>query len=111
MSRLKQCKHCECDFSPFSQIKQRTGGYIDECAECVIELRTERTVKYRGVIGGSGKMAALSIVSFNSESEADAYVSSFNSCGFGKRKTNLCNEINHTHVAFNAGNENHKGKL
>jgi len=111
MPRTKKCKHCECTFDPTSQVKQRVGGYIDECAECVIELKTEQTVRYRGVVDGSGKMAALSIVAFNSEEDAEDYVSSFNSCGFGRRKTNLCNQIHHNHVAFNAGNDNHKGKL
>jgi len=56
-------------------------------------------------------MAAISIVAFNSEDEADAYVSSFNSCGFGKKKTNECNHINHYHVGNNIANSNHKGKL
>lgn len=110
-NRMKTCKHCECAFDPLSQVKQRVGGYIDECSDCVIDLKTENTVRYRGVVDGSGKMAALSIVAFDSEEDADAYVTSFNSCGFGRRKTNLCNEINHGHIAFNAGNENHKGKL
>ena len=56
-------------------------------------------------------MAALSIVAFDSKEDADAYVASFNSCGFGRRKTNNCNQIRHRHVGFNGGNENHKGKL
>jgi len=107
----RQCKHCECHFDSMSEAKIRAGGYIDECSDCVIELGTERSVKYRGVVGASGKMAALSIVAFNSEDEADAYVASFNSCGFGKRKTNSCNTIHHQHVSFQAGNDNHKGKL
>ena len=106
----KQCKYCEDTFETTSQLKQRVGGFIDECPECVIELGTEKHVKFRGVIDGSGKMAALSIVAFESEDDADAYVQTFNSCGFGRRKTNNCNTIRHTHVGFNGGNENHKGK-
>ena len=105
------CKHCEDEFNEQSLLKQRVGGYINECPDCVIELKTEKAVKYRGVVGAEGKMAAISIVAFNSEEEADAYVSSFNSCGFGRKKTNECNHINHYHVGNNIANSNHKGKL
>jgi len=105
------CKHCEEEFNKNSSLKRRVGGYINECPDCVLDLRTEHAVKYRGVVGAEGKMAAISIVAFNSEEEADAYVSSFNSCGFGKKKTNECNQINHYHVGNNIANSNHKGKL
>jgi hypothetical protein len=107
---MKTCKHCDITFDPQSDYKRRVGGYIDECPECVEDLDTEHCVRYRGVVGGSGKMAALSIVSFNSEDDADAYVSTFNACGFGRKKTNNCNEIRHGHISFQAGNDNHKGK-
>lgn len=105
------CKHCDVEFDENSNLKRRVGGYINECPDCVQELQTEHAVKYRGVVGAEGKMAAISIVAFNSEDEADAYVSSFNSCGFGKKKTNECNHINHYHVGNNIANSNHKGKL
>ncbi len=104
------CKHCEDFFNEDSFLKRKVGGFINECPDCVVELKTEKTVKYRGVVGAEGKMAAISIVAFNSEDEADAYVSSFNSCGFGKRKVNDCNHINHYHVGNNIANSNHKGK-
>lgn len=108
---MKECKHCNDLFDPQSNLKRKVGGYINECPSCVIELKTETTVGYRGVVGAEGKMAALSIVAFNSEREAEAYVSSFNSCGFGKRKINECNHINHYHIGNNIANSNHKGKL
>ena len=108
--KIKECKHCEVEFDYTSQTKKRVGGYIDECPECVERLGTETAIRYRGVISGSGKMAAISIVAFDSQEDADAYVSSFNSCGFGRRKTNRCNTISHRHVGFNGGNDNHKGK-
>jgi len=92
---MNQCKHCEDIFDPMSLLKKRVGGYFNECPECVLELKTEKAVRYRGVVGAEGKMAAISIVAFNSEDEADQYVSTFNGCGFGKRKTNDCNLINH----------------
>ena len=117
MALIKLCRHrdyseyCEEEFDAHSACKRRVGGYIDECPSCVEGLGTERTVKYRGVISGDGKMAALSIVKFGSDADADAYVRSFNSCGsFGGRKTNSCNSIKHEHVGTNMGNSNHKGK-
>ena len=109
--RIKECKHCGVEFNANSYVKKRVGGYINECPDCVVELETETAVKYRGVISGDGKMAALSIVKFESDADADAYVRSFNSCGsFGGRKTNNCNSIKHEHVGTNMGNSNHKGK-
>ena len=108
---IKVCKHCGDDFNLNSYAKRKAGGYINECPDCVVELGTETTVRYRGVVDGSGKMAALSIVAFESQEDADAYVSTFNACGFGRRKTNNCNNIRHRHVGFMAGNDNHKGKL
>ncbi len=108
---IKECKHCGIEFNANSYAKKRAGGYINECPDCVEELGTETAVRYRGVISGDGKMAALSIVKFESEADADAYVRSFNSCGsFGGRKTNNCNSIKHEHVGSNMGNSNHKGK-
>ena len=107
---MMECKHCQDIFDHQSHAKRRVGGFIDECPTCVLELKTERTVGYRGVIGAEGKRAAISIVAFNSEEEADQYVSSFNSCGFGRRKLNDCNQINHYHIGNNIANTNHKGK-
>lgn len=107
---IRECKHCECDFDTQSRHKRRVGGYINECPDCVEELGTETAVRYRGVVDGSGKMAAISIVAFDSQEDADAYVKTFNSCGFGRRKVNNCNTIKHRHVGFNGGNDNHKGK-
>ncbi len=109
--KIKECKHCGVEFDSTSQNKKRVGGYINECPDCVEELGTETTVRYRGVISGDGKMAALSIVQFESNEDAEAYVRSFNSSGaFGKKKMNRCNEIKFKHVGANIGNSNHKGK-
>ena len=107
---IKTCKHCGIEFNLHSRRKKLVGGYINECPDCVEELGTETAVRYRGVVDGSGKMAAISIVAFDSQEDADAYVKTFNSCGFGRRKVNNCNTIKHRHVGFNGGNDNHKGK-
>ena len=108
---IKECKHCGDEFETNSPTKKRVGGYIDECPWCVEELGTETTVRYRGVVSGNGKMAAISIVKFDNDMDADRYVRSFNECGsFTGRKTNVCNTITHYHVGTNMGNDNHKGK-
>ena len=108
---MRECKHCGIEFNCRSYAKKSVGGYINECVDCVEELGTETAVKYRGVVSGDGKMAAISIVKFESDADADAYVRSFNSCGsFQGRKTNRCNSIKHEHVGSNMGNSNHKGK-
>ena len=112
MPKIMECKHCGDDFDAWSPTKQRVGGYINECPECVEELQTETHVKYRGVISGDGKMAAMSIVAFDSNDDADAYVRTFNASGaFGGRKRNNCNQIKHRHIGANVGNTNHKGKF
>lgn len=109
---IKECKHCEEEFETTSYAKRKVGGYINECPDCVEELGTEKAVRYRGVISGDGKMAAISIVAFDSAEDAEDYVRSFNASGaFGGRKTNRCNLIKHRHVGSNMGNSNHKGKL
>ena len=74
---IKECKHCGVEFDTNSPTKRRVGGYINECPDCVEELGTETAVRYRGVVDGSGKMAAISIVAFDSQEDADAYVASF----------------------------------
>ena len=66
---IKTCKHCGDEFDFDSQEKRRVGGYVNECCYCVEELGTETSVRYRGVVSGDGKMAAISIVKFDSETE------------------------------------------
>ncbi len=108
---IKTCKHCGDEFDFDSQEKRRVGGYVNECPYCVEDLGTETSVRYRGVVSGDGKMAAISIVKFESKEDADDYVRSFNaSSGWGARKTNRCNSIPFQHVGVNIGNGNHKGR-
>ena len=109
---IRECKHCGEEFNQNEKIRLR-GGYANVCIDCHDERPDPdaNTPIYRGVVAGSGKMAAISIVRFQNEDDADAYVRSFNaSSAFGGRKTNRCNSIPFEHVGVNIGNSNHKGK-
>lgn len=109
---MRECKYCGEEFNQAAKIRAR-GGYANVCIDCHDDRPDPdaNTPVYRGVIAGSGKMAAISIVRFDNDGDADAYVRSFNaSSAFGGRKTNRCNSIKHEHVGYMAGNDNHKGK-
>ena len=58
--KIRTCKHCGDEFDFDSQEKRRVGGYVNECPYCVEDLGTETSVRYRGVVSGDGKMAAIS---------------------------------------------------
>ncbi len=111
--KLRACKYCDEEFDWQSKIK-RVGGYANVCTDCHLERPDPdaNTPVLRGVVAGSGKMAAISIVRFQNEDDADDYVRSFNaSSAFGHHKTNRCNSIPFEHVGANIGNSNHKGKM
>lgn len=108
---IKKCKHCSVEFNANSYIKKQAGGYINECADCVTELGTETSVRYRGVTSGDGKMACTQILKFDSEDDANAYCAAWNNnSGFNNRRSGGLNDIKFTKVGENAGNSNHKGK-
>ena len=110
---IRECKYCGEEFNQNEKIRQR-GGYANVCIDCHDERPDPdaNTPVYRGVVAGSGKMAAISIVRFQNENDADDYVRSFNSSSaFGHQKTNRCNSIPFEHVGANIGNSNHKGKM
>ena len=112
-SKLRNCKYCGEEFLWQKKINLR-GGYANVCIDCHDDRPDPdaNTPVYRGVVSGSGKMAAISIVRFQNSDDADEYVRSFNSSSaFGKRKTNRCNSIPFEHVGVNIGSSNHKGKL
>ena len=111
MPMIKTCKHCECEFDARSDRKKRIGGYINECADCVMSLGTETAVRYRGVTSGDGKMACTQILKFDSEDDANAYCAAWNNnSGFNNRRSGGLNDIKFVKVGENAGNSNHKGK-
>ena len=109
---IRECRYCGDEFNQNEKIRLR-GGYANVCIDCHDERPDPdaNTPVYRGVVSGSGKMAAISIVRFQNNEDADDYVRSFNaSSGWGSRKTNRCNSIPFEHVGVNIGNGNHKGR-
>ena len=109
---IRECRYCGDEFNQGEKIRLR-GGYANVCIDCHDERPDPdaNTPVYRGVVAGSGKMAAISIVRFQNNEDADDYVRSFNySSAFGNRKTNRCNSIPFEHVGVNIGSSNHKGK-
>ena len=115
---IRTCKHCETDFDSKSRAKKLAGGKINECSDCVEELGTEKTVKYLGLAGGDGKTAGISIVAFESNEDRETYSRAWKSVtGFHKGKSchlsgsqAAIGGLPMRHVAYNAGNANHKGK-
>ena len=116
--RHRDCVHCDVRFDTRSYAKKKAGGKINECPDCVEELGTEQAVKYLGLQAGDGKAAAISIVAFESTEDRDSYSRAWKAVtGFHKGKSCHLSGSNTTignrpmrHVAYNAGNANHKGK-
>ena len=110
---IRECRYCGEDFDSAEKMRVRSG-YVNVCIDCHDERPDpdENTPVLRGVVAGSGKMAAISIVKFQNENDANDYVRSFNaSSAFGHHKTNRCNSIPFEHVGVNIGSSNHKGKM
>ena len=115
---MRICVHCEFEFDPDTRAKREAGGRINECPDCVEELGTETAVKYLGLSSGDGKAAAISIVAFESNEDRSAYASAWkdntgHNGGYGGHLSSSNTTIGGRpmrHVAYNAGNANHKGK-
>ena len=106
------CIHCEEQFNPKSQIKRRVGGRINECAECVIELKTEISETVRAVSSGDGKMACIQILKFQNEDDAHNYGKAWDQwSGWNNQRKGSLNSIYFEKIGENAGNGNHKGKI
>ena len=98
--------------------KKQAGGKINECADCVEELGTETAVRYLGLQAGDGKSNSISIVAFESTEDRESYSRAWKAVtGFHKGKSCQLSGSSATignrpmrHVAYNAGNSNHKGK-
>jgi len=57
-----------------SPAKKRAGGKINECADCVEELKLETAVRYLGLQSGDGSAGTLNIVACKSNEERAATV-------------------------------------
>ncbi len=115
---IKECIHCDVSFDTKSFAKQKAGGKINECPDCVEELGTETAVKYLGLQAGDGKANALSIVAFESPDDRDSYSRAWKavtgyhkgkSCHLSGSQTNIGGRPMR-HVSYVGGNGNHKGK-
>ena len=108
---IKTCRHCGIEFNLHSRRKKMVGGYINECPDCVEEMGGDPTPVIRGFVTGDGKMAAMQILKFKSESDANQYGKNWNNnSGWQNRRTGSMNDIYFEKVGENLGNANHKGK-
>jgi len=89
------------------------GGYSNVCVDCHDERPDPdaNTPVVRGFITGSGKMAAMQILSFDNKDEADMYGRAWNNnSGWNNRRSGGLNDIKFKKLGENIGNDNHKGK-
>jgi hypothetical protein len=91
MSRFRICRHCENQFNIDSPAKEKAGGYIDECPDCIEEMGGEQgPTKYLGVAAGNGKMTDVTILQFDDAASREAYRKGWmNNSGYNK--VNLVN--------------------
>ena len=113
MKNIRKCRECEDDFNWRQKVK-RYGGYANVCVDCHLSGPDPdaNTPTLRAVTTGDGKMAAITILKFDSKEDADMYVSAYNAnTGWNNRRTGGINDVKHTLVGENFGNSNHKGKI
>lgn len=117
--RIKICKHCDEEFDLDSPEKIRAGGYINECPWCIEENGGDQSPpKYLGVQAGNGKMADITILSFEDEASRKAYSAAWkNNSGYNKGKScqlgthlTAMDGMKFKKVAENRANANHNGK-
>ena len=109
--KQRTCKHCGETFNLYSQRKRQVGGYINECPDCVEELETEQAPEIRGFVTGDGKMAAMQILRFESEDDAETYGKTWEANrGWNNQRRGGLNNVAFSKVGENIGNSNHKGK-
>lgn len=108
-----RCIECDDEFDPTTPAKRKAGGLYNQCVEC----SAETAVKYAGVASGDGKSSAISILSFEFESDKKKYLE-FWAAQAGQNKPKACQLSSHTKtdpgVKFKTINKfipsNHKGK-
>jgi len=117
---MKECKHCESEFNPNTARKRHVGGRINECPDCVEALGTETAPATIGVMSGDGKQGMVTVLRFDDQTRADAYVKAWkHSTGYNKGKscqmggTNVLSmdRLGATKIGEHGGNPNHKGKM
>ena len=109
---IRECKHCTEEFDSALKIRVR-GGYANVCIDCHDERPDPdaNTPVIRGFVTGSGKMAAMQILSFNNREDAEQYGRAWNSnSGWNNRRSGGLNDVQFTKLGENIGNANHKGK-
>jgi|TARA_R110000851_G_scaffold3396_9_gene13941 hypothetical protein len=111
MRHIKECRLCGDDFSLRCPKKRRVGGKINECPDCVEEHGLEIKSRVRAFTTGDGKMAAMQILRFDNEDEADAYGKTWEANrGWNNQRRGGLNNVKFSKVGENIGNSNHKGK-
>lgn len=112
MNNIRECKECGDEFN-WRQKVRRCGGYSTVCEDCHLEGPDPdaNTPVLRAVTTGDGKMAAMTILSFDSQADADSYVKCYNAnTGWNNRRSGGINDVKHRLVGENFGNSNHKGR-
>ncbi len=66
---IRQCVECEENFDSHSPEKRKVGGKSNTCPSC----SKETVPKVLGFTAGDGKMSSITIVKFQSQSDADIY--------------------------------------
>ena len=112
LNKIRICIECEDEFDWRGKVR-RVGGYSTICEDCHLDGPDPdvNTPVLRAVTTGSGKMAAISILSFDSAGDADEYCRRYAAnTGWNNRRTGGLNDIKHKLLAENFGNSNHKGR-
>ncbi len=110
---MKTCKYCKEEFDSKQKVN-RCGGYVNVCEDCHWDRPDPdaNTPTIRGFVTGSGKMAAIQILAFESTDDADAYGKAWNNnSGWNNRRSGGLNDVSFVKIGENIGNSNHKGKM
>ena len=112
MAKIQTCRECEIEFNPYSRWKREIKGYINVCPACTEAMGGDPAPEIRGFTTGSGKMADISFVRFETRSEANLYRRAWNASSGGGAIVNghRLNNVKFEHVGNNVGNDNHKGR-
>lgn len=114
----RECKHCGIEFDLNSFHKRQVGGRVNECPDCVEGLGTETAPATIGVMSGEGKIGMVTVLRFDNQKKADAYVKAWKhstghnkgkSCQMGNTTILSMDRLGAQKVTEIGGNPNHKG--